>query len=116
MLATTLILGMTISDWGMLTGLMVSVGTILFFVKKMFVKWISDDIKQDIKDIKSEVTPNGRDTQKVGDIAARTETKVDNLYSFMERYAEKTDNIEKDLAYLKGAFQTHIDNNNVKSL
>ena len=115
MLAAALVLGMSVSDWAMLTGLMVSVGTILFFVKKMFVKWISDDIKQDIKDIKSEVTPNGKDTQKVGDIAARTETKVDNLYTFMERYAVKTDNIEKDLAYLKGAFEIHLDTNNVKS-
>ena len=101
-----LLAAVTLDQAGMLTGLMVSVATILFFVKKMFIKWIAEDIKQDLKDIKSEVTPNGRDTQKVGDIAARTETKVDNLYSFMERYAIKTDNLEKEVAFVRGLLES----------
>ena len=92
----------TLDQWGMLTGLMVSVGTILFFVKKMIIKWVTEDIKE----LKKEVTPNGRDTQKVGDIAARTETKVDNLYSFMERYAIKTDDLEKEVSYIRGLLES----------
>lgn len=94
-------LGMTITDWATLLGLMISVATILFFVKKMIVKWVSEDLKA----LKSEVTPNGRDTQKVGDIAARTEAKVDSLYQFMERYAEKVDNLEKEVSFLQGLIE-----------
>lgn len=104
--AHTLFLGMTVDQWATLTGLMISVGTILFFVKKIIIKWVATELKV----IKAEVTPNGRDTQKVGDIAARTETKVDNLYAFMERYAEKVDKLEKDVAYLEGLIETNFRN------
>jgi hypothetical protein len=96
--------GMSMSDWGTLFGLMVSVGTILFFVKKIVIKWIATELKV----IKAEITPNGRDTQRTGDIVARTETKVDNLYSFMERYAEKVDKLEKDVSYLEGLIETSL--------
>lgn len=104
MFASAHFLGMAISDWATLSGLMISVGTILFFVKKMLVKWVSEDVKE----LRKEVTPNGRDTQKMGDIAARTETKIDNLYAFMERYAIKTDELEKEVSYIRGLLEnTH---------
>lgn len=105
--AQNLFLGMSIDQWATITGLMISVGTILFFVKKIIIKWVATELK----DIKAEVTPNGRDTQKVGDIAARTETKVDNLYAFMERYAAKVDEIEKELSYLRGVVESSSSNN-----
>jgi len=101
MLAVARFLGMTVDQWATLTGLVISVATILFFVKKMLVKWVTLELKA----IKSEVTPNGRDTQKVGDIAARTETKIDNLYEFMTRYAEKVDNLEKEVSFLQGLIE-----------
>jgi len=37
------------------------------------------------------IARNERKKQRLGDISARTETKVDNLMGFMERYAEKVD-------------------------
>lgn len=101
MLAAAHFLGMSVSDWATLSGLMISVGTILFFVKKMLIKWVAEDVKS----LKSEVTPNGRDTQKMGDIAARTETKIDNLYQFMERYAIKTDDLEKEVSFIRGLLE-----------
>lgn len=57
-------------------------------------KKLREDINRlfdEFNSIRKEITPNGRNTQRLGDISARTETKVDNLMGFMERYAEKVD-------------------------
>lgn len=99
MFSLALLAAITVDQWATLAGLIVSVGTILFFVKKIIIKWVASELVG----IRAEVTPNGKDTQRTGDIVARTETKVDNLYDFMTRYAEKVDNIEKELSYLKGS-------------
>ena len=65
------------------------------------------ELEKDLRAIKKDITPNGRNTQRLGDIAARTEEKVDNLMGFMERYAEKVDALERDfsahLGYHEGA-------------
>ena len=102
MLTALIVSAITVDQWATLAGLMVSVGTILFFVKKIIIKWISSELSL----IKAEITPNGRDTQKTGDIVARTEAKVDNLFVFMERYAEKVDEIERELSYLQGSYDS----------
>ena len=99
--AHSLFLGTTVDQWATLTGLMISVGTILFFVKRIVIRWVASELKN----LKAEITPNGRDTQKTGDIVARTETKVDNLHEFMTRYAEKVDKLEKDISYLEGLIE-----------
>ena len=102
MLTFVLVSAIAVDQWATLAGLMVSVGTILFFVKKIIIKWVASELK----DIRAEVTPNGRDTQRTGDIVARTEAKVDNLYIFMERYAEKVDNLEKEVSFLQGLIES----------
>jgi hypothetical protein len=65
------------------------------------------ELENDVKAVRKELTPNGKNTQRIGDIAARTEEKVDNLTEFMTRYAEKVDHLEQILAehlgYHKGA-------------
>lgn len=64
-------------------------------------------LDKEIKEIRRDLTPNGKNTQRLGDIAARSEEKIDNLMAFMERYAEKVDQLEQDFAqhlgYHKGA-------------
>ena len=56
--------------------------------------------------LRKEVTPNGKNTQRLGDISARTEQKVDNLIGFLERYAAKVDKmgekIERHLGWHEG--------------
>ena len=56
------------------------------------------ELEADLKTIRKDITPNGKNTQRLGDIAARTEEKVDNLMGFMERYAEKVDGLEREIA------------------
>lgn len=104
--AVTYIAGMSISDWSTLAGLIIAVATIIYGVKRVTIKWLSNELKS----LREEVTPNGRDTQKMGDIVARTETKVDNLYEFMTRYAQKVDNLEKNVAYLEGLIESSLRN------
>ncbi len=73
---------------------------------------LKDHYKQlegEIKSIKKDITPNGKNTQRLGDIAARSEEKIDNLMSFMERYAEKVDQLEKDLAFHLGLHEAQGD-------
>ena len=75
-------------DWWMaVTSIIVSMGTIFFFLRRVVIKNISTDIKKDIADLKSDVTPNGKNTQKLGDITARTETKVDGLTTLVQQLA-----------------------------
>lgn len=56
------------------------------------------ELESDLKSIRKDITPNGRNTQRLGDIAARTEEKVDNLIDFMGRYAEKVDQLEREMS------------------
>lgn len=65
------------------------------------------ELEKNMAAVRKDITPNGRNTQRLGDIAARTEEKVDNLTAFMERYAEKVDALEREmsahLGYHEGA-------------
>ena len=56
------------------------------------------ELETDLKTIRKDITPNGKNTQRLGDIAARTEQKVDNLIDFMGRYAEKVDQLEREMS------------------
>ena len=55
-------------------------------------------LSNEVANLRKDVTPNGKNTQRLGDIAARSEEKIDNLYAFIERYAEKVDILEQQLA------------------
>ena len=55
-------------------------------------------LAKQVETIKKDISPNGKNTQRLGDIAARLEEKFDNLYDFMTRYAEKVDQLEQDVA------------------
>jgi FtsZ-binding cell division protein ZapB len=72
-----------------------------------FIKESNNQLRQEIKEIRKDITPNGKNTQRLGDIAARSEEKIDNLMTFMERYAEKVDKLEQDfsqhIGYHRGA-------------
>jgi len=72
-----------------------------------FIKESNSQLRQEIKEIRKDITPNGKNTQRLGDIAARSEEKIDNLMAFMERYAEKVDKLEQDfsqhIGYHRGA-------------
>ena len=70
----------TLLDASTWAGLIVAVGTILFFVKKIIVKVVGDDLKS----LNTNVTPNGKNTQGLGDISARTEEKVDAVIVAVE--------------------------------
>lgn len=124
---------MNIQSWNFWVSFIASLGIVAGFVWGM-IKWYhttvskliskrSDDdqrkarvdaldlrfreLENDVKAVRKELTPNGKNTQRIGDIAARTEEKVDNLTEFMTRYAEKVDHLEQILAehlgYHKGA-------------
>jgi len=56
------------------------------------------DLETTLNAVRKDITPNGRNTQRLGDIAARSEEKIDNLTSFMERYAVKVDDLEREIA------------------
>ena len=62
-------------------------------------------LKIDLNGLRKDVTPNGKNTQQLGDIAARTEEKVNNLTSFMERYAEKVDDLVAKLQHHLGVHE-----------
>ena len=71
-------------------------------------KEIANDVRElanDLASIKKEVTPNGKNTARLGDTAARTEVKVDNLIGFMERYAEKVDVLSEKLEHHLGVHE-----------
>ena len=73
MLAATHLLTMT--WWVNSLTILIGAGTIFFFLKKVIVKSISTDIKE----LNYKVSPNGRDTQNIGDIAARSEDAIKEL-------------------------------------
>jgi Skp family chaperone for outer membrane proteins len=56
------------------------------------------NLSTEVASLRRDMTPNGKNTQRLGDIAARSEEKIDNLYAFIERYAEKVDLLEQQLA------------------
>ena len=106
-----------INWWSTIVQLIVASASIIFFIKKILIKFIASELKElkketdnKLNNLEYKVSPNGGTSQNIGDIASRTETKVDNLYSFMERYAIKVDDLEKDVAYLTGSFETFKDN------
>ena len=75
-------------------GLLSSVFLILggvWGVVKMVHSLVVKSVLSQLVDIKKEVTPNGRDTGRLGDTAARTEAKVDALHELLVRYMDKTD-------------------------
>jgi len=57
---------------------------------------------EELHSIRKDITPNGKNTQRLGDIAARTEEKVENLVAFMERYAEKVDTVVEKVEHHLG--------------
>jgi len=63
--------------WMAVTSILVSVGSIIFFLKKAIVKAVA----QDIQALDNKVSPNGKNTQNIGDIAARTEDAIHELKS-----------------------------------
>jgi outer membrane murein-binding lipoprotein Lpp len=56
------------------------------------------DLEKTLNAVRKDITPNGKNTQRLGDIAARSEEKIDNLMAFMERYAVKVDGLEREIA------------------
>jgi hypothetical protein len=56
------------------------------------------DLEKTLNEVRKDITPNGKNTQRLGDIAARSEEKIDNLMAFMERYAVKVDGLEREIA------------------
>jgi len=99
--------------WSTVAQLIIATATIIFFVKKIVIKFIANEmhaLKSDtdikLNNLEYKVSPNGGTTQNIGDIAARTEAKVDNLSVFMERYAEKVDSLEKDFSYHLGTHES----------
>jgi hypothetical protein len=58
--------------WTNTITLIVSAFTIFFFLKKIIIKSIANDIKE----LNYKVSPNGNNTQNIGDIAARSEDAI----------------------------------------
>jgi hypothetical protein len=73
MLAATQLL--TMSWWVNSLTILIGAGTIFFFLKRVIVKSISSDLK----DINYKMSPNGKNTQNIGDIAARSEEAIREL-------------------------------------
>jgi hypothetical protein len=61
--------------WANVLIIITSFGSILFFLKKTIVKTIASDLKE----LNHKVSPNGRNTQNIGDITARTEDAIKEL-------------------------------------
>jgi len=61
--------------WANILVILTSVGSIIFFLKKVLVKTIAEDIKS----LNYKVSPNGKNTQNIGDVTARTEDLVKSL-------------------------------------
>ena len=61
--------------WMAVLTIISSAGAIFFFLKKILIK----TILLDIKDINYKVSPNGKDTQNIGDITARSEDAIKEL-------------------------------------
>ena len=66
---------LTMTWWVDSLTILIGAGTIFFFLKKVIIKSISTDIKE----LDYKVSPNGRDTQNIGDIAARSEDAIKEL-------------------------------------
>ena len=92
-----------------------SVGSILFFLKKTIVKTIANDLK----DLNKKVSPNGKNTQNIGDIAARTEDSINEMKHKVEeimRDGKRTkEMLIEHLGWHKGQ-QDHQRQDNVTSL
>jgi len=71
--------------WANILVIVTSVGSIFFFLKKILVKTIAEDIKS----LDKKVSPNGKNTQNIGDIAARLEDVTRDIRSVVEEI--KTD-------------------------
>lgn len=64
------------------------------------------ELKEQISLVKKEVTPNGKNTERLGDTVARTETKVDILVEMVQDYGRKYDElnvkVERHLGWHEG--------------
>jgi len=58
--------------WANILVILTSIGSIVFFLKKILVKTIAEDIRN----LDKKVSPNGKNTQNLGDIAARSEDSI----------------------------------------
>jgi len=66
--------------WANILVILTSVGSIFFFLKKILVKTIAEDIKS----LDKKVSPNGKNTQNLGDIAARSEETIKAIKETVE--------------------------------
>ena len=101
--------------WANILVIVTSVGSILFFLKKIIVKTIANDLK----DLNKKVSPNGKNTQNIGDIAARTEDSINEMKHKVEeimRDGKRTkEMLIEHLGWHKGQ-QDHQRQDNVTSL
>lgn len=61
--------------WANVLIIITSLGSIFFFLKKTIVKTVANDIR----DINYKMSPNGKNTQNIGDIAARSEDAIKEI-------------------------------------
>jgi len=83
--------------WANILVILTSVGSIVFFLKKILVKTIAEDIRN----LDKKVSPNGKNTQNLGDIAARSE---DSLRAIRE----VVDEIKADGKHTKEMLIEHL--------
>jgi len=70
---------------------------------------LKDDVKklaEELAKVSKEITPNGKNTTRLGDTAARTEAKVDMLTDIIKNYTQKVDDVamklERHLGFHEG--------------
>jgi len=101
--------------WVSVLTIVSSAGAIFFFLKKQIVKSIAEDIKE----LNKKVSPNGKNTQNIGDIAARTEDSINDIKYKVEeimRDGKRTkEMLIEHLGWHKGQ-QDHQRQDNVTSL
>ena len=97
--------------WANTLTILVSAGSIFFFLRKTLVKSVAADVRE----LNKKVSPNGKNTQNIGDIAARTEEKLDSVVKTLEVLGADSKRTKEmlieHLGWHKGQQDTlHLDN------
>jgi len=106
-------LHLSMSWWSNILGITVGGATIFFFLKKLIVKSIASDLKE----LNYKVSPNGKNTQNIGDIAARSEGAIKEIKTIVSDMRQENlatrDILVEHIGWHKGQ-QDISQSNNVK--
>jgi hypothetical protein len=88
---------LTVYDWANYISAIIGISLFVFGAVRWFHRAMARSIATQFDEIRREVTPNGKDTPSLGDTAARTEAKLDQVIETLAHLDEELDEVKDKL-------------------